>query len=162
MPKGVTVVLRKHDDREGAGLQTKTVIEYTKAEDEAMAELELFNRRVYMVGLNRNNQNVPAQHIFPKLKSTNAIFKDAVTKTSRDFKNWKGRILKRIDTHMTKWVLEHKDEDVRETIDLKVFRTYVVEGYQVHWLSVCFSPLDPVAAFEDASRLGLQFFKCKS
>jgi hypothetical protein len=73
------------------------VIEYSVAKEEALLKLELFNRQVYLSGLNREDFEAPAKIIFPDIKPSTVIFWNCLVKTQRDFKNWKTLILTKLN-----------------------------------------------------------------
>ncbi|KAL5315591.1 hypothetical protein ACEPPN_016459 [Leptodophora sp. 'Broadleaf-Isolate-01'] len=112
-------------------------IEYTKTEEQALTELEIWNRRTCVAGLNRRNFTLPASKVFHGLSSANAIFKNCIKKTTNDYKNWKTQILKTLLPFSRTGFHDHrKDVAIATSIDYKYLVKCVNEDTVIDWVKV--------------------------
>lgn len=139
----------------------KTYVEYTKAEEEALEELEVLNRQHYAAGLNKSFNTQPTLIVFPNMPRSNPLFKVAMRKTARDYKNWKGVITKRIQTSVESWAKNHADDRARDSENFEEIRQMINEDFEWHWLDNVFPMFDPAIDFKECSELGLHFLQCK-
>jgi len=67
--------------------KNRTFIKYSIIEEEALIELEAYNRQYYYVSLNKEFYDGPATTILKDILYSNPFFKNILKKTYRDYKN---------------------------------------------------------------------------
>ena len=62
----------------------------------------------------------------------NPFFKNVVKKTYRDYKNWKGTIIKRIRVAVEAWAKSHVDCRARESQDFSEIKELINADFEWH------------------------------
>jgi hypothetical protein len=148
-------------DRRTKKSKNRTFVEYSITEEEALIELEAYNRQHYCVGLNKEFYDGPATIVLKDMPRSNPFFRNALKKTSRDYKNWKGTNIKRIRAAVEAWAKSHADCRARESQDFAEIKELINADFEWHWLDNVFPFIAPAVDFDECSKLGMNFLQYK-
>lgn len=136
-----------------------TVHEWSRSEQVAMMELEVYSRQVYLAGLNNDNWALPARRAFPSAAPTNEVFLKATRKVRRDYKNWKSAVLHNTYQHVKWFVKDHTDQRVGKMVSFKQLFDRINKDFEMHWIPVIFSFAAKTIDFENLTKLGGDFLR---
>jgi hypothetical protein len=137
--------------------KNRTFVKYSITEEEALIELEAYNRQYYCIGLNKEFYNGPATIVLKDIPRSNPFFRNVLKKTSRDYKNWKGTNIKHIRAAIEAWAKSHTDCCIRESQDFAEIKELINADFEWHWLDNVFPFIASAVNFNKCSKLGMNF-----
>ena len=135
-----------------------------KTEEEAYTELNILTRRYFLAYLSNGYVEEPVQKVFPGMRPSHHIYKDAKSRVQRMYKQWKTDILAAAHKWQVRYIATLRptiSDHVANIATFKEFKAEVSQDYTKAWLDSVFKFGIEAVDFDEIQPEGLRFLKCE-
>jgi hypothetical protein len=138
--------------------------QYTKSEEQGMADLDIAARQQFLCGLDNQNISGPVSVAFPKMPRSHKFYRIATKKTQNLYKTWKNRILRAAKLWVGRFIKKEisKDPNFEETSrSFRDLKYAVNQHFRVHHLLRVFKFAKEAVDVTECSERASLFMRCK-
>lgn len=129
-------------------------------EEEINRQLDLAARRFYLVHLSKHDTVLVIKHVMPWITMSDTLYRRARRKLQVLFKTWKNRVLRDAESWFQQWA--QQNPYLATETSFKTLKDTLNKRFQVHWLPKVFGFAREAVDFEQCTKNGKLWLKCKS